>query len=377
MKKFDLWKLSLLNVFSAPVRSMLTVLGFAIGVAAILAVLTLGEAGRIQVQSEMQRLGIDKIWITSTGDKPLQHGAAAWLSELTGAEADEFSYLPVQVMTEKGNTASIRALGCEQQYLQNIQVVKGRIPWYTEWYADAQCVLMGEKLAEKLKVQVGEWIHLSNQTCYVCGIIGPGEGVSSIALDETVILPLEALCRMTNGVVHEIQFTAPEMMPLQTAQKLVRNNMTQAGYEVNVATMEIQMEAASSVIYTFVNVLKWVALICILVGGIGVMNILLVSIRERKREIGVMKSLGTTPIQICVLFLLEAMIYAVIGGVLGILLGMGLIDAAGASIELTAQANLRDCVSVLCAALGIGMLFGVLPAFRASILTCVDALRQE
>ena len=89
-----------------------------------------------------------------------------------------------------------------------------------------------------------------------------------------------------------------------------------------------------------------VAAICILVGGIGVMNILLVSVRERRREIGIMKSLGTTEGQICLLFLLEALVYALVGGCMGLVIGVGLIETAGRSIGLTPVIRLGDCVAV-------------------------------
>lgn len=377
MKRFDLWKLSLLNVFSSPVRSFLTVLGFSIGVAAILAVLTLGEAGRVQVQSEMGRLGIDRIWLTAAGDGLLERGTGEWLKETTGISAQELVYLPGVIFTENGMQSTATVIGCERDYLNGAQISKGRMLWPLEWNAVSQMALIGEKLAAKLDVEPGEIVNLSQRACYVCGIIGAGEGVSSVQLDEAVILPIDAICTVTGGVIREIQLMAPENVTLQSAQKLAVQAMERRGIAADAVTMEVQMEAATNVIFTFVNVLKWVALVCILVGGIGVMNILLVSVRERKREIGVMKSLGTTPVQICTLFLLEALVYAVIGGFLGILLGMGLIHAAGMSIELAARASAEDCVTVFLCAMAVGLLFGVLPAFRASMLKCVDALRQE
>ena len=141
--------------------------------------------------------------------------------------------------------------------------------------------------------------------------------------------------------------------------------------------MQVQIEAANSVMSIFVDVLKWVAAICILVGGIGVMNILLVSVRERRREIGIMKSLGTTEGQICLLFLLEALVYALVGGCMGLVIGIGLIETAGRSIGLTPVIRLGDCATVFLAALAVGLFFGVSPASRASRMKPVDALRDE
>jgi len=110
MKRLDLWKLSLLNVFASPVRSLLTVLGMAIGIGAILAVVTLGEAGRVQVRSEMGRLGIDKVWLTA-GEEKITQGDASVLSERLQVSAAETVYLPVKA--EHGfHEADAVVIGC-------------------------------------------------------------------------------------------------------------------------------------------------------------------------------------------------------------------------------------------------------------------------
>lgn len=377
MKRFDLWKLSLLNVFSSPVRSMLTVLGFSIGVGAILAVLTLGEAGKMQVQNEMGRLSIDRIWLTSADGSYLTRGTGDWLTKITGAETDELVYLPFNLRTGDGQTAPVVAIGCDRKYLLDALLPEGRMLWPLEWHQTQPPVLIGEELARQMSISAGDVVTLSKKSYEVCGVIAASQGVASVPLESSVVLPIDAACALTHGIIHEVQLRAPENVSLERAQRMAVQALGLRGVDVDATTLQIQMEAASSVIFTFVNVLKWVAMVCILVGGIGVMNILLVSVRERRREIGVMKSMGTTPVQICALFLSEALVYAVIGGVLGIFLGLGLTDAAGRSIELAARASLSDCAVVFACAMGTGLLFGVLPAFRASLLTCVDALREE
>ena len=228
-----------------------------------------------------------------------------------------------------------------------------------------------------MNIRAGEFVTVAYDLYEVCGILRAGEGVSTVPLEESIVMPLEQLSRMTGNRISEIQLNVPEYGSVKNIQKRAELLLERHGSAADAVTMEVQMEAASSVINTFVSVLGWVSLVCILVGGVGIMNILLVGVRERKREIGVMKSMGTMPAQICILFLLEALIYAAIGGILGILLGMALIETAGKSIELFARASLNDCLAVFSGALCVGLFFGVAPAFRASLLTCVDALRQE
>lgn len=373
MKRFDLLKLSFLNVFSVPIKSLLTVLGFAIGVAAVLAVLTLGEAGRNRVQSEMGRLGINRIWLTEAQKGELLRGSGNYLP----FENDELVYLPAFMKIAAHEEIPVTLIGCEKEYLADAELYAGRWLWPLEWHMKTPVVLIGAELAVRYGIEPGEFVSLGEMNVLVCGLIGPKEGVSTVALEESIVIPLDLLCTETGHTICEIQLSAPESYSLQTAQTLSINALKRQGISVTAQTMEVQMEAASSVLFTFINVLKWVAMICILVGGIGVMNILLVGVRERRREIGVMKSMGTTACQICALFLQEALIYGMCGGFLGILLGMGLIQAAGRAIDLAAKVNLGNCAIVLCCAVCTGVLFGVAPAFQACKLNCVDALRQE
>ena len=379
MRRMDLWKLSLLNVFASPVRSVLTVLGMAIGVSAILAVLALGEAGKTQVRAEMGRLGIDKVWVSASGEDGLRHGDGRLLADILALDATEVAYASASV--KHGSEAvPCAVLGCAQSYLDmtGIALAKGRALYPMEWRADSRSVLLGESAAQAIGARPGDVITLEGIAFVVRGTVQSANAFSRVDASGAVIVPIEALCVLLGQTVHEVLLDVPEGTMPQNVATMAQNVMEmRRGVSVDTLTLQVQMEAADSVITIFVDVLKWVALICILVGGIGVMNILLVSVRERRREIGVMKSLGTTYGQICALFLLEAVLYATLGGVLGILLGFGLIAAAGRSIGLTAWARPADCVTVFLAALAVGIAFGVMPASRAASLKCVDALRDE
>lgn len=377
MKRLDLWKLSLLNVFASPVRSLLTVLGMAIGIGAILAVITLGEAGRVQVRSEMGRLGIDKVWLTA-GEEKITQGDAGVLSKRLQVSAAETVYLPVKA--EHGfHEEDAVVIGCTEDYLDmtGTAVKDGRMLYPLEW-GSGYSVLAGDELAKRLQVNAGEEILIQGIPFKVRGIVQSGGSFSRVEAEDALYMPLETAAKWLGEEIHEIMLDVPASKTPDATAALAQNVMKNSlGKTVEAVTMQVQMEAADSVVVTFVDVLKWVALICILVGGIGVMNILLVSVRERRREIGVMKSLGTTHRQICALFLLEALCYAMIGGILGILTGLGLVAAAGESIGLRAFVKGKDCIIVFLCALGVGLFFGVVPASGAARMSCVDALRSE
>ena len=219
---------------------------------------------------------------------------------------------------------------------------------------------------------------MSGVPLWVRGIIAQGNELSQVDASGAVFLPIAVFCEWMGQSVHEIILSVPEGVTPQAVAAMAQDVMrVKRDMSVEAVTMQVQIEAANSVMSIFVDVLKWVAAICILVGGIGVMNILLVSVRERRREIGIMKSLGTTEGQICLLFLLEALVYALVGGCMGLVIGIGLIETAGRSIGLTPVIRLGDCAAVFLAALAVGLFFGVSPASRASRMKPVDALRDE
>lgn len=379
MKRYDFWKLSLLNIFAAPARSVLTVLGMAIGIGAILAVITLGDAGRAQVKSEMTRLGIDRVWLTAAEGETLRHGDGQLLASSLDTAATEQVYAPATARAGRHEESCV-LVGCSREYMDMMGtcVLEGRDLYAAEWQAGARSVLLGTALAEKLAVEPGDLISVSGVPLWVRGVIAQGNEMSQVDASGAVFLPIAVFCERMGQSVHEIILSVPEGIAPQAAAAMAQDVMRlKRDMSVEAVTMQVQIEAANSVMSIFVDVLKWVAAICILVGGIGVMNILLVSVRERRREIGIMKSLGTTGGQICLLFLLEALVYALVGGCMGLIIGIGLIETAGRSIGLLPVIRLGDCAAVFLAALAVGLFFGVSPASRASRMKPVDALRDE
>lgn len=379
MRGRTLWKLGLQNIAAAPLRTVLTILGMAIGIAAVLAVLALGSAGQIQVRNEMRRLGIDKVWISAAQGTALSSGEGMQLAQRFGVQASEMVCFPAEI-TSHYAAKQAAVIGCTDSYLSmsGIEVLKGRMLYPLEWKEQGRGVLLGHKLAKMLKVGLGDIVELLGMPMYVRGVLDTAQSFVKVDIAESAIVPLKALSSWWGDEIHEIVLQVPsEIAPQELAEQTKQWMMSSGKEQIETLTLQMQMEAADSVITTFVDVLKWVAVICILVGGIGVMNILMVSVRERRREIGIMKSLGTTRGQICALFLLEAFMYATAGGIMGIALGQLLTVTAGKSIGIAAAADARECLVVLMAAMMIGLFFGVLPASRAADLNCVDALRDE
>lgn len=379
MKRYDLWRLSARNLCASPVRSALTVLGMAIGVGAILAVLTLGTAGKHSVEYEMSRLGVDRVWLTAGENGDIQRGDAAMLSGALGMAVTEQVYAPATVR-RAGVERQAVLVGCSRDYLavMDTEVLEGRGLYALEWRAQSRAVLMGEELARSLRAFPGGEVSVSGFVFRLAGVVRQRNELSQIDAANAVFVPINAFCDLMGDRVHELTITVPREQKPQAVAAMAEDMMRQKrGADVETMTMQVQIEAANGVVAIFVDVLKWVALICILVGGIGVMNILLVSVRERRREIGVMQSLGSTRAQICWMFLLEALMYALVGGALGLVIGFMLIGSAGAAIGLSPIISVSDCALTFGCAVAVGLFFGVLPASRASRMRPVDALRDD
>ena len=383
MKSRDLWKLSMLNVMTTPMRSILTVLGMAIGIGAVLAVLTLGDAGKVQVESEMMRLGIDKVWLTAESGSRLEHGDGPMLAEVLGTTVTEQVYCPMEMQFEQRRVQAV-LVGCGREYLQlmDTTVLWGRDLWPLEWEKEGRSVLIGEAIASRLGImnsadlKKGK-LSLGGMLFTVAGVIRQSNELSQVDSTMAVYVPIKVFCEMMGPTVHELTVSVPKnSKPQAVAVMAVDVFKRQENRNVQAVTMQVQIEAAGSVVTIFVDVLKWVAMICILVGGIGVMNILLVSVRERRREIGIMKSLGATSGQVRGMFLSEALMYAIAGGALGVVTGFGLIGIAGRAIGLDPVIRMGDVFMVVFAAVAVGLFFGVAPASRASRMTPVDALRE-
>ena len=219
---------------------------------------------------------------------------------------------------------------------------------------------------------MGRRISLGIRQVTVVGVAAPAAAQASGAL---VALPMRTLLdTYPDASVSEVTVSVPHGVK---ADEVAAMALASLGEGFQAATLQTEIDAARSVIRIFVMVLACVAAVCMVTGGIGVINILLVSVRERRREIGLMKAVGGTSGQVASLFLMESVCYALLGGLLGLALGVGMIALFGRIIGLSASLTVAVALPTLLGAGALGVIFGVAPAMKAAGMQPVDALRQE
>ena len=374
MKVQDAMWLSATNLIKNPMRTLLTILGLGVGVAAILTVITLGAAGEVQVEREIDKLGVDKVWLTAENGSNLTPDSAAAVAAASGAPACAAAYTAGAVMAD-GEVHVVSVTGYDagaEKVLQPV-LLEGR--WFTEreYQQGASVAIVNDALASALGGSpVGRRISLGVRQVTVVGVAAPAAAQATGAL---VALPLRTLLdTYPDASVSEVTVSVPHGA---RADEVAAMALASLGEGFQAATLQTEIDAARSVIRIFVMVLACVAAVCMVTGCIGVINILLVSVRERRREIGLMKAVGGTSGQVAALFLMEAVCYALLGGLLGLALGVGMIALFGRIIGLSASLTVAVALPTLLGAGALGVIFGVAPAMKAAGMQPVDALRQE
>ena len=380
MKLKDAAALAASGLRGSPVRTLLTILGLGVGIGAVLTVLTLGSAGEARVEDEIARLGVDKIWITAADEvHQLTSDCAICITRESGVPACAGAYTAGFVALD-GESAAAQIAGYDMsmEAVHKPSAKEGRL-FTSQDHAQRRAVcIVDEALAQSLGGSVlHRRISIGGRRLLVVGVV-EGMPMQAMAVGSGLaVLPLPVYEDTFGPAVRELTITVPRGMNAGELAEAALMALDDGAEGYRADTLENEIDAARQVVHIFVTVLACVAAVCMLTGAIGVMNVLLVSVRERRHEIGLIKAVGGASGQVALLFLMEAVVYAVLGGVLGLLLGAVMIRMFGGLIGVEAGLSLALAAPVLLAASLLGVGFGVAPALSAAAMEPVDALRCE
>ncbi|MBE5809631.1 MAG: FtsX-like permease family protein [Clostridiales bacterium] len=379
MSGLDALRFALCSLRNNWFRSLLTVLGFATGIAAVLTVLALGEAGETRVEAEIAKLGVNKVWIRQSGRSvPLTSNDANRLYAATGAPACASAYTIVPLQ-HNGHSAAVQVVGFDEQMfdVHTLKLISGREILKREFQEGSLVCLIDGTLADAFRVeQAGSRIFVSNRRFVVAGVVETMAGQFGASGAGLLIMPLNTFLATYQSEISEIILSVQSGQNAGIVARQALEALPASG-DYRADTLEKEIDAAREVVRIFVMVLMAVACVCVYTGGVGVMNVMLLTVRERRQEIGMIKAIGGMKQQICLLFLLEAAVIAMLGGLLGALLGVCMTKLFGSLIGIDGRVSELQILLLLVVSAIVGVGFGILPAAQAARLEPVEALRSE
>jgi putative ABC transport system permease protein len=384
-------------------RSTLTSLGIVIGISAVIAMVSAGASARDKLDERLDNVGKNLILVRAGAHT--QNGAIADLKPLTSEDAETIrkrvghlilGAAEVQVTQRVASTrthnyaTTVVGSAPEMQRIRRWDMQYGRFYDRDDYKKQAVVCLLGQTVREKLFPDmpnpVGQLVRIDRLNFRVLGVLASkGRSPTGGDQDDQIFIPLSTLQRKLVGEERVSIILAAvrraddlERAKEEIARALREKHRVKPGSEdFDVSSVQEMAELAQVLLQTMQILIGVIASISLVVGGIGIMNIMLVSVTERTREIGIRMAVGATPLDVLVQFLIEAVVLALVGGVIGISLG---IAAAVGLAELVGWPVAIDPMVVLVSFLvsgGVGVFFGYYPALKASRLDPIEALRYE
>ncbi len=383
-------------------RSFLTILGIIIGVAAVITMVTIGGGATAKVKEQISSLGNNVLMVTVGKRMGAGQSASApsfKLADVTAMTRDISAVSAAAPIASKSMKAvfgnqnwSTTVRGTDDEYLKvsNTALASGRSFSESEMRAGAAVCLIGETVRTKLfggQNPIGDRIRLEKLSCEVIGVLASkGQNTMGMDQDDLVVIPVRAYHRRIAGNqdVSLIQVSVRDGLSTEKTKTEIERLMRERRHitsneEDNFMVMDMK-EIANMVTGTtrlLTALLGAVAAVSLLVGGIGIMNIMLVSVTERTREIGIRLAIGALEGEVLMQFLIEAVVLSSLGGVLGILLALAASAVLAQVLDVPFILNSRIIVLSFLFSAAVGVLFGYFPALKAARLDPIEALRYE
>lgn len=390
-------KMAFSSLRAHKMRSILTMLGIIIGVGSVIAVVAIGQGGEAMLKSSLVGEGntIELFYMPS--DEELQANPNAWLmNPFTPEDIQALENIPEvsKVVTLSSEYANARyreesiessVTGINQAYLdvQGLSVEEGRNFLSSDFIAGQRVAIISHSLQEELfdgENSIGKVIYVHSQPLEIIGVLEEPTGIFSFGMNEVYVPWNTWRTVFGKSEYSQVMLQTEKVEDLQPAGEkavdlLNRMHDTEDAYQV--LNMEEIAAGIGKITTIMTIIISSIAGVSLLVGGIGVMNIMLVSVTERTREIGIRMSLGATRGQILFQFLVESVTLTLIGGLIGMLLGTGAASLVSYFAGWPSLVSLPVIIGGILFSMLIGVIFGILPANKAASLDPIESLRYE
>ena len=392
------------SLIANKMRSILTMLGIIIGVAAVIALVSIGNGVKQDIQNSISSLGSNLLMVMpgaprTPGVRPSQGSMKSLkvsdyqaISKLDGVKAASpytaNSY--VTIYQSKNWTTTVSGVSSNFQDVNNWTMAEGRFISSKNVENRERVAVVGQTVVKNLfagEDPVGKEIRVKNIPFRVIGVLNSkGNGTMGNDQDDVIFIPYTTAMERVEGVdyLRMVYVVASDDNGIDRLQSdienllRVRHSIKDTNLDdFNIQNMKSIMETMEQTTGTLTLFLGAVAAISLVVGGIGIMNIMLVSVTERTREIGIRKALGATYFVIVTQFLIEAVVISLMGGLIGIALGMGASKLIGLASGMSTVISVPTIVLSFAFSMAIGLVFGIYPARKAAKLNPIDALHYE
>lgn len=397
------------GVITHKLRSSLTMLGIVIGITAVIALMSIGRGVEAEVISQIESLGSNLVFITPGWTTEEEAWAAAGSAQTLTQEdaaaiAEQVPYVssvaPVLATNLQtvvgGENMMTKVFGITPEHMQvnNLEIAHGAFFTEYEYQHGAKVAVLGSDVKETLfgdADPIGQQMRMGGIVVRVIGVLESKEAMEG-SPNDNIFIPLTTFQqtvyqpRTAQGdhVVHYITLTVSDQEQgdyvIDEITELLRSRhqlAANADDDFEIISLEEIIKTVSEITGTIALFLGAIAAISLLVGGIGVMNIMLVSVTERRREIGILKALGATGRDIWTQFLMEAAFLTLAGGIIGIALGWAVSYFVSSAGQIPSVVTADIVVLAVSVSVGIGLFFGFYPAWQASRLNPIEALRSE
>lgn len=386
------YKMAIKSILSNKMRAFLTMLGVIIGVGAVIAAVSFALGSTKSITDQIQGMGTNLISISITGrgsNINLSYGDLQKFAEDNSEDIKAVSPTLTSSVTVKAGTKSrsTNMVGTVADYetIRNVHVQSGRFILPIDTDLRQKVAIIGTAVVKDIfsgSNPLNEKIKINGQVYKVVGVIQETENGQTSSADDQIIIPVTSAQRLTKSAVirnFAVEASTPEAVD-RVVEKL-NKLLTQIYKNTNFFTVRNQaqiLSALGNITGILMAVLGGIATISLVVGGIGIMNIMLVSVTERTREIGIRKAIGAKKRNILIQFLIEALMVTGIGGIIGVLFGLGIIKFIIGGLKIVPTVySVPWMLLAFGISLGVGVIFGMFPAYKASNLNPIEALRFE